>query len=153
MRKFPASHWNKKQLEFWPAPERPPFRPFAAMMFVWNGDEAVIAYIPGRGWSIPSGRLEPGEDGLSAALRETYEEIGVKAKNVTYLGCYRITEPKSVRWAEVFVGEVDDWLEIPPHSESSDRQQVSIENLPNVYHIWNPLFEQLFAYSKEVLSR
>lgn len=153
MRKFPSSKWNRKQLEFWPAPERPPFRPFAAMMFLWKGDEAVIGHIPGRGWSIPSGRLEPGEDGLAAALRETYEEVGVKAINVTYLGCYRISEPRSIRWAEVFVGEVGDWLEIPPESESSDRRLACMSDLPEVYHTWNPLFESLFAYSREVLAR
>jgi mutator protein MutT len=32
-------------------------------------------------WDIPGGRLEPGEDVMAAAVRETEEEIGVTAKN------------------------------------------------------------------------
>ena len=35
---------------------------------------------------IPAGKLEPGEDPLSAALRELEEESGVVAKNVEHMG-------------------------------------------------------------------
>ena len=35
---------------------------------------------------VPAGKLEPGEDPLSAALRELEEESGVVAENVEYIG-------------------------------------------------------------------
>ncbi|MGR4842482.1 NUDIX domain-containing protein [Rhizobium laguerreae] len=41
-------------------------------------------------WSIPKGLIEPGEDELAAAIRETAEELGVVVDGVfTSLGEYR----------------------------------------------------------------
>ena len=37
-------------------------------------------------WAFPGGRLEPGEDAVTAALRETEEEIGVAAEPSSVLG-------------------------------------------------------------------
>lgn len=37
-------------------------------------------------WVLPKGRLEEGESTKSAALREVYEESGVKGEIVKYLG-------------------------------------------------------------------
>ncbi|MBB4294087.1 putative NUDIX family NTP pyrophosphohydrolase [Rhizobium leguminosarum] len=49
----------------------------------WAGkDEAA--------WSIPKGLVEPGEDELAAAMRETAEELGVAVDGIfTRLGEYR----------------------------------------------------------------
>lgn len=37
-------------------------------------------------WVLPKGRIEPGEDRQSAALREVQEESGIKGSVVKYLG-------------------------------------------------------------------
>jgi len=43
----------------------------------------------GKSWSLPKGHLEPGEDALTAARREIYEESGVAdLEYVRPLGCY-----------------------------------------------------------------
>ena len=46
---------------------------------VLNAD-GLIAMVSqkGLGWSLPKGRLEPGEDSLTAAKREIWEESGIK---------------------------------------------------------------------------
>ena len=153
MRKFPTGKWLDNRLEFTPAPCRPPFRAFAAMIFLWKGDCALLCNICDRGWTIPSGRVEGGEEGLEAALREAYEEAGATAKNIRYMGCYRLCDSKNTRWAEVYVGEVDELFPIPENSESEGRRLVSREELPSVYHDWSELFERMFEYSWEVLNR
>ncbi|HJP78884.1 MAG TPA: CoA pyrophosphatase [Pseudonocardiaceae bacterium] len=37
-------------------------------------------------WAFPGGRMEPGEDAITAALRETAEEIGIVAEQSAVLG-------------------------------------------------------------------
>lgn len=113
----------------------------------------MLCNICNRGWTIPSGRVEGGEEGLQAALREAYEEAGAHAKNIRYMGCYRICDGKNTRWAEVYVGEIAELVEIPEKSESSGRRLVSRDELPTVYHDWSELFEKMFDYSYEVLQR
>jgi 8-oxo-dGTP diphosphatase len=52
----------------------------AAGCAVWRGDppEFAVAHRPHRAdWSLPKGKLDPGEDWATAARREVGEEIGV----------------------------------------------------------------------------
>lgn len=37
-------------------------------------------------WALPGGRLDPGEDPIEAALRETHEELGVELRGADVLG-------------------------------------------------------------------
>lgn len=39
-------------------------------------------------WGIPGGVMEPGETFMEAALRETWEETGLKAENLSLFGLY-----------------------------------------------------------------
>lgn len=48
-------------------------------------------------WSLPKGKLEPGETWEEAALREVEEETGVRAELGTYLGETSYGD-KVVRW-------------------------------------------------------
>jgi 8-oxo-dGTP pyrophosphatase MutT (NUDIX family) len=53
----------------------------AGLAIVYNG-MILLGHTTGRGWygsyGIPKGGIESGEDNLSAAIRETFEEIGIK---------------------------------------------------------------------------
>ncbi|HJZ87545.1 MAG TPA: NUDIX hydrolase [Polyangia bacterium] len=40
-------------------------------------------------WTLPKGRLDPGETLTAAALREVYEEAGVRVRITSYLGRYK----------------------------------------------------------------
>jgi 8-oxo-dGTP diphosphatase len=52
-------------------------------------------------WSLPKGKLEPGETWEDAALREVWEETGLRCELGAFLGSshYRVNgAPKEVRW-------------------------------------------------------
>ncbi len=153
MSRFPSGRYGRQLLEFHPAPFRAPLRAFAALVFPWNDDDVLICNIENRGWCIPSGRVEPDETSLEAAAREAREEAGAVLQDVLYIGCYRISERNEVRWADVYTARVQDLVDIPEEFESTGRMYVKPEELPGVYHLWNPLTEAVFAYSREVLRR
>ena len=39
-----------------------------------------------NGWCIPGGKVDPGETTLEAAIRETFEETGIKVSDLIYVG-------------------------------------------------------------------
>jgi 8-oxo-dGTP pyrophosphatase MutT (NUDIX family) len=57
---------------------------------VTNGDGKVLVVSQrGTSWSLPKGHIDPGEDPLTAAKREIYEESGVRdLQFIQELGTY-----------------------------------------------------------------
>lgn len=39
-----------------------------------------------NGWCLPGGKVEPGESSIDGAIRETFEESGIKINIPTYVG-------------------------------------------------------------------
>lgn len=151
--RFPTGKYGRQTMEFFPAPYRAPIRSFAALVFPWQNDHIVLANICDRGWCIPSGRVEAGETSAQAAVREAAEEAGLSLADVTYIGCYRMSEKGEVRWADVYVAEVTELGSITAPEESLGRRTVTIDELPEVYHLWTPLTEAVFRHSYDVLTR
>lgn len=153
MKRYPSGTYGRQRLEFHPAPFRAPLRAFAGLVFAWQSDKVLVCDIDGRGWCIPSGRVEPYENSLQAVKREALEEGGAILECIQYLGCYRISEKREVRWADCFAAKVCDLVEITMQDESKGRQLVTMDELPAIYHLWNPLTEMLFKESYEVVCR
>jgi 8-oxo-dGTP diphosphatase len=153
MKRYPSGTYGRQRLEFHPAPFRAPLRAFAGLVFAWRGDQVLVCDIDGRGWCIPSGRVEPNESSLEAVRREALEEGGALLECIQYIGCYRITEKREVRWADCYAARVHDLVEITMREESKDRKLVHVAELPAIYHLWNPLTEMLFELSYEVVCR
>lgn len=152
MRRFPRGKWGRRTLIFHPAPSRPPLRPTVSLVFAWKEDKVLVCDIPGRGWCIPSGRVELDETGAEAARREAYEEGGVVLTELSYLGCYEILDRKTIIWGEVFAAKIDRFEEIPEESESSGRKLVAVEELPDIYHLWDDLTQRLFEHSRRAMN-
>jgi ADP-ribose pyrophosphatase YjhB (NUDIX family) len=60
-----------------------PTHPVDVLLILTRGDHVLLALREGTGyadgqWNLPSGKLEIGEDALTAIRRETAEEIGVR---------------------------------------------------------------------------
>lgn len=113
----------------------------------------MVCEIVGRGWCIPSGRVEATEDSLVAVQREALEEAGAVLDDIQYIGCYQITERNEVRWADCYTARVADLVEIQIAEESTDRKFMTLDELPEHYHLWNDLTEQVFRHAYEVLLR
>jgi 8-oxo-dGTP diphosphatase len=153
LKRFPCGRYGKQRLEFYPAPFRAPLRAFAALVFPWQDGLVLLCDIARRGWCIPSGRVEPLESSLEAAKREALEEGGAILGDVQYIGCYKIHERQEVRWADCYTARVDRLEEMPTSEESRGRRFVSMQDLPETYHVWNRLTDLVFRHAYEVLSR
>jgi 8-oxo-dGTP diphosphatase len=153
VRKFPSEKFGRQRLQFFPAPYRAPLRAFAALVFPWVDDQLLLCNIQDRGWTIPSGRVEPAESSSEAAEREALEEAGAILQDMQYVGCYRVTERGDVRWADVFTARVAGLVEIAAGSESLGRRLVRIEDVPQTYHMWGPLLAEVCGQAREVILR
>ncbi|CAL9672535.1 RNA pyrophosphohydrolase (plasmid) [Streptomyces sp. enrichment culture] len=65
-------------------PSAPPLREAArAILLDPDGRVLLLRYDENGGfWATPGGSLEPGEDGITAMLRELHEELGINEKAV-----------------------------------------------------------------------
>ena len=52
-------------------------------------------------WEIPCGHVEEGEDWLTTAKRELYEETGITKAKITPVCVYKISKPGLLCYAEV----------------------------------------------------
>lgn len=113
----------------------------------------LVCNIADRGWCIPSGRVEPFEDSMHTAMREAHEEAGAILEHLQYIGCYQITERREVRWADVYAASIERLTDIGLPEESLDRKFCRIDELPEMYHLWNELTERVFIHAFEVAQR
>jgi ADP-ribose diphosphatase len=58
-------------------------------------------------WELPRGFGEPGSDGAETARREVLEELGVKAREVTYLGSMDGDTGAEVSRDEIYLARID----------------------------------------------
>jgi 8-oxo-dGTP diphosphatase len=84
-------------------------------------------------WSLPKGKLDPGEDFEQAALREVEEETGIRARVVGEVGetTYRDGKGRSklVRYYEMAPEDEDDF---EPNDEVDELRWVPVEEAAGV---------------------
>ncbi len=142
---FPEVQWGDEKVVFHPTPPPPTPRPFAALVFPFYGDRLVLANIVGRGWCIPSGRIEPGEEADQAVRREAHEEAGIAIGLPVLLGHYRLQAPdRPARISVAYIADVQSWGTFVPTAESEGRQLVGWEELAEAYCAWDPLLSAVF---------
>lgn len=121
---------------------------------------------PHRGWELPQGHVEHGEDLLTAVGREVFEETGYQVEVVTLLGIYSKVDPPPSALicgfeARVLAGEAttsseslevgwfdkDVALEMPEHPVNRDRMQRLLAEREGVDYCSYRMFP--FATTKE----
>ncbi len=158
---FPTVYWPAWEADatFAPGEQLPAEsegRLWAALVFVFYGDKVALADIEGRGLCIPSGRIEPGETVDEAVVREAWEEAGARLdpNRRRLIGCYQLT-PRSpsqagtTRYCPVFVAEAWGFEPIPFGSESRGLVLASVEDVAEVYFMWDALMAAVFAYAED----
>jgi 8-oxo-dGTP diphosphatase len=100
----------------------------AGGLVVIDGKVAVVHRPRYDDWSLPKGKLEPGEGFEEAAVREIAEETGARARIVRELDSDRYTDnrgrPKLVRW---YLMDVDDPGEFTPDDEVDELRWLAPE--------------------------
>ena len=102
---------------------------------------AQILLITSRGkssWIIPGGGIEPNESTSEAALRELYEEAGVKGRIIRELGVFENSERKhrTSVFVVVLEEEFDDWDE--KRLRGRQRGWYAIEEAWTMLHLSKP---------------
>lgn len=151
---FPKAAWRDDEATF-TTHLADPVRSFAALVFAFYGDKLVLAELPGRGWCIPSGRIESGESAEEAARRETFEEAGVTLGRVACLGHFVLKDRTTgaVRHAPTFIADVQGLEEVPPESESTGRLLVHLEDIAGLYYSWDDLLAAVFEEAAAARER
>jgi 8-oxo-dGTP diphosphatase len=100
----------------------------AGGLVVRDGKVAVVHRPRYDDWSLPKGKLEPGESFEEAAVREIAEETGARARIVRELDSDRYIDnrgrPKLVRW---YLMDVDDAGEFTPDDEVDELRWLAPE--------------------------
>lgn len=96
------------------------------------GDEILILKRQYRenksnGWCLPGGKLEPGETPLDGAIRETFEETGIKIPEPTYVG-------------EVISGNKEFMVNVY-HVEMDTKESVTLSTREHSEYAWVKLSE------------
>lgn len=145
MSPFPADVRDGVSLEYFPGPPPPDVLVQFVVVFVLLAEGFLLADIRGRGWCVPSGRVEAGETPLDAAERETVEETGYRPLALRPVGSFRTRAGGIDSWAEAFVTTKANEEGPPTGTDSQGRRAVEIGGLPAVYYRWGPFYEALFG--------
>lgn len=129
-------------------------RDWAVVVFATCEGGYVLAHIPGRGWTVPSGRIDSGETPEQAAFRECREEIGAEITDLRLIGRFRMWMADGVELtAPTFVARAHRCGELPPDSESVGVRVVRLTEVPAMYYHWDALIEQAFRYADDCARR
>lgn len=139
----------------------------AGLAIVYN-NKVLIGHMTGKGWwrtySIPKGHLDPGESILQAALRETFEEVGIQVPKdlipSNYLTCPYIKKGKHYKDVHYYIVQIDSLDQIGLKNEIVPKSQLQMEEIDwagfvpfkeakkRIAPVMLPIIENLKIYNK-----
>lgn len=122
----------------------------AAMVILRSGSQYLLLQrykAPNAGMYVPvGGKLDPGEDPRTTAIRETAEETGILLSHVHYAGALVESSPTDYNWwCNIYVADID-WCPAPPCDEGSLRwvdhnMLLELPTPPTDWHIYQFVLE------------
>ncbi len=87
---------------------------------------------PFIGYYVPvGGKIDPYESPKDAALRETYEETGIKLDNISYCGTLIETSPINYNWISyIYISNID--YQQPQHCNEGELVWIDYDSLHNI---------------------
>lgn len=125
-------------------------KPFAVLAFCWQGDRILLANVSGRGWCVPSGRIEAAEDSLAAVTRESLEEAGVVQASWREIGWFTVGTPPDTQIALAYLATDFQVEDATDQSESTGCEFFRFEELESIYYDWNRAIEESLRHSRSV---
>ncbi|MEO1053811.1 MAG: NUDIX domain-containing protein [Bacteroidota bacterium] len=123
----------------------------AVICILKSGDQFLLlkrAKEPNQGLYTPvGGKLDPHEEPNAAAVRETFEETGIKVPAMQYCGTLIETSPVKYNWGSfIYLSEIA-FVEAPYCNEGTlewiDRAQLlDVPTPPTDWHIYQYVLEQ-----------
>ncbi len=125
----------------------------ARALIVQDGCVA-LANIKGRGWDLPGGTAEPGEEVLETLHREVYEETGLRIVVERHVGNIMgepadPEQPTKIRRpaVPVFLATVLESVDVPAGSEAAGMEFVPLRQAAQRFRArgWEPLVEAMLG--------
>jgi 8-oxo-dGTP pyrophosphatase MutT (NUDIX family) len=95
-------------------------------------NKLLIVHPTGSGWSnlgIPKGHIEDGESIKDTAIRETFEETGIKVKESSLSQAHFLDYPNGKKRIYYFIYKIDDLSEIGLSTETVPKSQLDLKEV------------------------
>lgn len=112
----------------------------------YNGQWVLVRHKERSTYEIPGGHIEPGEDDITAAKRELYEETGAKEFTLDFVSIYTVATDEKASGGYLFFADIQELAELPDYEMA---EVMLLDQLPEnlTYPLIQPhLFNQVLGW-------